>query len=403
MQDLIWQKLLDIANSTKYTDFFEDHKLGGSKIIYNSVDIRQSGFKIAPVDTNLYPAGFNNLSNQGFNLAVQEAKKFLESNFEAAKNILVISENHTRNLNYLDNLCVIKQIFEHAGYKVAIGTLLEEVENILELETAMGKKILLQKIFKNNNNITSVDGFIPDIIVMNNDLTDGIADIFLNINQPIIPSMQFGWYQRKKSTHFACYKNIVDEFAREFGIDPWLISADFLRCESLNFRDKTGIECLAKSTDQIISQIRNKYSEYGIRSEAYVFIKADNGTYGMGIMTAKSGEEVLSINKKIRNKMNVIKGGAITNDAIIQEGIPTALIMDGSSAEPLVYFMGENPVDVIFRLNENRDVFGNLNASGMSFKTNINHPHNAIYKMISSLAMLAAKQEDYSKNLMEIA
>ena len=28
---------------------------------YSSIDIRNSGFKIAPVDTNLFPAGFNNL------------------------------------------------------------------------------------------------------------------------------------------------------------------------------------------------------------------------------------------------------------------------------------------------------------------------------------------------------
>lgn len=29
---------------------------------YSSVDLRNSGFKLAPVDTNLGPAGFNNLN-----------------------------------------------------------------------------------------------------------------------------------------------------------------------------------------------------------------------------------------------------------------------------------------------------------------------------------------------------
>ena len=29
---------------------------------YCSVDLRNSGFKLAPVDTNLYPGGFNNLA-----------------------------------------------------------------------------------------------------------------------------------------------------------------------------------------------------------------------------------------------------------------------------------------------------------------------------------------------------
>ena len=29
---------------------------------YASVDLRNAGYKLAPVDTNLFPAGFNNLS-----------------------------------------------------------------------------------------------------------------------------------------------------------------------------------------------------------------------------------------------------------------------------------------------------------------------------------------------------
>ncbi|MGB9150851.1 MAG: glutamate--cysteine ligase, partial [Burkholderiales bacterium] len=30
--------------------------------LYTSVDLRNSGFKLAPVDTNLFPGGFNNLN-----------------------------------------------------------------------------------------------------------------------------------------------------------------------------------------------------------------------------------------------------------------------------------------------------------------------------------------------------
>ena len=31
---------------------------------YCSVDLRNAGFKLAPVDTNLFPGGFNNLSDR---------------------------------------------------------------------------------------------------------------------------------------------------------------------------------------------------------------------------------------------------------------------------------------------------------------------------------------------------
>lgn len=33
-------------------------------LVYSSVDIRHSGLKLAPVDTNLFPAGFNNISER---------------------------------------------------------------------------------------------------------------------------------------------------------------------------------------------------------------------------------------------------------------------------------------------------------------------------------------------------
>ena len=37
---------------------------------YCSVDLRNSGFKLAPVDTNLFPGGFNNLNAEFWPLCV---------------------------------------------------------------------------------------------------------------------------------------------------------------------------------------------------------------------------------------------------------------------------------------------------------------------------------------------
>jgi hypothetical protein len=45
---------------------------------YCSVDLRNAGFKLAPVDTNLYPGGFNNLSAEMLPLAVQAAMAAIE-------------------------------------------------------------------------------------------------------------------------------------------------------------------------------------------------------------------------------------------------------------------------------------------------------------------------------------
>src|SRR3954463_15726874 len=71
---------------------------------YSSVDLRNAGFKIAPVDTNLYPGGFNNLSREMQPLAVQAAQSAVEKYCPDARNLLLIPENHTRNLFYLQNV-----------------------------------------------------------------------------------------------------------------------------------------------------------------------------------------------------------------------------------------------------------------------------------------------------------
>ncbi|MEY4060143.1 MAG: hypothetical protein RL551_1399 [Pseudomonadota bacterium] len=68
---------------------------------YCSVDLRNAGFKLAPVDTNLFPGGFNNLSPQMLPLAVQAAMAAIEKICPEAKNLLLIPERHTRNTFYL--------------------------------------------------------------------------------------------------------------------------------------------------------------------------------------------------------------------------------------------------------------------------------------------------------------
>ena len=60
---------------------------------YSSVDIRNAGFKLAPVDTNLYPGGWNNLTAEMLPLAVQAAMAAIEKICPEARNLLLIPEN----------------------------------------------------------------------------------------------------------------------------------------------------------------------------------------------------------------------------------------------------------------------------------------------------------------------
>ena len=58
---------------------------------YGSVDLRNAGFKLAPVDTNLFPAGFNNLNNDFMPLCVQAAQSAVERVCPKATGIALIN------------------------------------------------------------------------------------------------------------------------------------------------------------------------------------------------------------------------------------------------------------------------------------------------------------------------
>ena len=99
----------------------------------------------------------------------------------------------------------------------------------------------------------------------------------------------------------------------------------------------------------------------------FVVVKADAGTYGMGVMTVKDAAEVKNLNRKQRNKMAVVKEGLQVSDVLIQEGVPTVEHVDGGAAEPVVYMMDRYVVGGFYRVHTGRGVDENLNAPGMHF------------------------------------
>ena len=56
---------------------------------YASVDLRNAGFKLAPVDTNLFPGGFNNLNPSFLPLCVQAIQSAVERVCPDARGVLV--------------------------------------------------------------------------------------------------------------------------------------------------------------------------------------------------------------------------------------------------------------------------------------------------------------------------
>ena len=338
---------------------------------YASVDLRNSGFKLAPVDTNLFPGGFNNLNPEFLSLSVQAAMVAVEKICPEAHRLLIIPENHTRNTYYLRNVVELVNIMKAAGLDVRVGSVSPEVTEPTILEAHDGQKLLLEPVVREKNRIKLKNKALGDFdscaILLNNDLSGGVPDILQNLEQDLIPPLHAGWHVRRKSQHFAAYNHVVDDFSQLLTIDPWLLNPYFETCGEIDFHARTGEECLALKVEQLLAKIKTKYAEYNITQEPFVIVKADAGTYGMGIMTVKSPDDVRDLNRKARNKMSVIKEGQQVSEVIIQEGVYTFESINDAVAEPVVYMMDHFVIGGFYRVHTERGADENLNAPGSHF------------------------------------
>ncbi|MBI3939085.1 MAG: glutamate--cysteine ligase [Betaproteobacteria bacterium] len=333
---------------------------------YSSVDLRNSGFKLAAVDTNLFPGGFNNLNPDFHPLCVQAAMSAIEKICPDARGVLLIPENHTRNLYYLQNVATLARILRHAGMSVRIGSLLPEITAPAELDLPEGGKLRLEPLVRRGNRL-QLEGFDPCVVLLNNDLSAGIPQILTSLEQPVLPPLHAGWSTRRKSNHFEAYRRVAQEFAKLIGIDPWLINPFFEKCGKINFQERRGEECLTGYVEELLNDIRAKYREYGITEDPFVIVKADAGTYGMGIMTVKNASEVRELNRKQRKKMAVVKEGLAVTEVLVQEGVYTFESVGDAVAEPVVYMIDRFVVGGFYRVHTERGKDQNLNAPGMHF------------------------------------
>ena len=376
---------------------------------YASVDLRNAGFKLSVVDTNLFPGGFNNLSSDVLPLAVQAMSAAVERRCPDVRRFLLVPENHTRNTFYLSNVARLSSLLQQSGLEVRIGTLIPEITAPTPIDLPDGQRLLLEPIERNGQRV-GVKGFDPCAILLNNDLSAGIPDVLKGIEgQKIIPPLHAGWSVRRKSQHFAAYSKVVASFAERLQIDPWVLDPFFATCSQVDFHAREGESCLADNVSNMLAQIRTKYKELGITQTPFVVVKADAGTYGMGVMTVKDASEVVNLNRKQRNKMAVVKEGLQVSDVLIQEGVHTLEEVDGAVAEPVVYMVDRYVVGGFYRVHAERGPDENLNAPGMKFAPLpfdescmqpefTDHPDAApnrfyVYGVISRLALLAASLE----------
>ncbi len=377
---------------------------------YSSVDLRNAGFKLAPVDTNLFPNGFNNLTPEMLPLAVQAAMAAIEKICPEAKNLLMIPDAHTRNTFYLSSVQRLMAVFTQAGLNVRLGTLDASVKQPLKVALADGGELVLEPLQRTRGRL-GLKNFDPCTILLNDDLEHGVPKVLEGLyEQYLLPPLHAGWTLRRKSNHLRSYEELAKKFAKLLGMDPWLINPMVAQCGDVDFSESAGLDCVRSHADALLGKIKRKYKEYGINERPFVVVKPDTGSSGRGILTVRDAKELdFMAHAAERGKKSAAElppAGAV----IIQEGVPTYERMNDAVAEPVVYMIDRYVVGGFYRVHAERGIDESLNAPGSAYvplafaqsshlpkrgeKPGASAPNRFyMYGVIARLAMAAASYE----------
>jgi len=364
--------------------------------VYTSIDIRESDSKYSPVDNNLYPAGFNNICKKDQMVCQEYFKQALAPICKNIVKVGLIPESHTKNLFYLDHLFTLKSILERAGFEVELLTpdqIPFEGSEQLKLTSHSGHALEINLAYFENGHLKTKFNDGHCIYLLNNDQSSPLNLPWNDFKVPVVPSPHIGWFRRQKNEHFQCYETVANQFSQHFSIAPHLIQAKFRAIEGVDFNAKEGLDKIANAIDDMQRELPENTN---------IFVKASQGTYGMGIMVVHNGDEIRNMNRKDRNKMDIGKNKIKFTKVLVQEGVETIIKYDGHPAEVTIYLVNGTPVGGFMRANPERDTKSNLNAKGMAYQKFCLSEMNeigddqfkqAVYCVIARLSTLASAIE----------
>ena len=370
-------------------------------VFYTSVDVRNAGFKLAPVDTNLYPSGWNNLTPAMLPLAVQAAMVAIEKICPEAKNLLLIPENNSNNASntfYLSSIAQLRRVFHMAGLNVRIGSIDPEIKENTPIALPNGESILLEPVIRTGKRL-GLKGFDPCTILLNNELTKGVPGILEELHeQYVLPPLHASGSVRRKSMHYQSYEEVSKRFGKLLGVDPWLINPMFLTCTDID---------LAVSVDTLLAKIKKKYKEYGIMDKPFVVVKSNHSSQADKQAGAGASVMMLRQSSELKDHKDL---AIFSGELIVQEGVLTKERMNDAVAEPVVYMMDRYVVGGFYRVHADRGMDENLCSPGSRYvplafaegaelptpgvKPGASAPNRFyMYGVIGRLAMLAASYE----------
>jgi glutamate--cysteine ligase len=387
-----------LAKSDEVCEWFNKQTATARFPIYSSYDIRDAGYKMANVDANIFPAGFNNICPADKETSPPLFKDYIESHYSGVKKILLVPEEHTGNAFYWENAITIKELMEQAGYNVQMG-FAKPLAEPLQMTSATGKTIQISSAMPDSDFMKT---FKPDLVVSNNDFSDPHEEWGNKIMLPLNPPRELGWYQRKKSRYFYHYNNLVNEFFGIVGEDPFSFRVETEEFPHFDINSDDSRKELASRVDLFLGKLKKSYEARGINQAPFVFVKNNSGTYGLAVIKVESGKDVLDWSYKSRKKMKAAKGGRDVEEVIIQEGIPSVVKAEGASAEPVIYMIGCQLAGGFLRSHLEKTDTESLNSPGAVYKKLcvsdlIVHPQDCpkenVYGWSAKLGLLAISKE----------
>lgn len=399
IHELIHKRIL--AKRREVDAWFRRQGEGLAFPFYSSFDIRDSGQIVAPVDANIFPAGFNNICPTDKKSAEALVKCFLNCHYgENYQNIVLLAEEHTTNLFYWDNVGTLYDLLTAAGRKVQIAWPKEMAEPF-KITSASGKNLTVFGATKVNGEVV-IDGVRADLIICNNDFSHAYEEWASSLSTPMNPPHTLGWHRRKKSEFFAWYNRLVGEFAQVLEVPQHLLQVETEVFSNFDVNDEASRDRLATAVDGVLERLTKKYQQAGIEQKPFVFIKNNAGTYGLAVIQARSGDEIRNWSYKARKKMKAAKGGREVGEVIIQEGIPTRITSGTETAEPAIYLLGCQLAGGFLRAHGEKGPDESLNSPGVVFKrlcvSDLNvsidgAPLENVYGWVAKIGVLAIANE----------
>lgn len=380
----------DEARVKRFWEWFDSQKKQPFPV-YASFDIRVNDNKIAIVDANLFPAGFNNIHVEDWDRASEAWRQTLDPWVKPGQALLLLTEEHTLNLRYWDHVFVLKQLLQK-HFKVWL----------------IWPRVVLKSssVTSANHGTLTVYGAHPEqpawqnesigLILSNNDFSADYGNWFEAWKDvPLIPPPSCGWRLRHKANFFHWYNQLSQEAARILDIDPYR-----LQIETLSIQIPLGDDDAMVTVAEAIRQFsQNLYRTYQIRGWQYsdtIFLKNARGTYGLGVLPIENASQFQNFNYHQRKKLKAAKANWVTQDFILQEAVATHLTHNDGLKEPVLYYVGRNCVGGFWRVfGQSHQSLVSFNAPGAYFipekrASLLSHPALPI---VGALGILALERE----------